>query len=1321
MAGQRVALPMQNPGMMGNLAHTMLPSPGEYPGTFAPQYDTRVAPYQGQPETAQTWDLAHASFAENIGNLINETIMTTEGWWFKFAPIQIIKSGLQEWSTISTRLDAFDPAAESTAPRLITIQREKHAARMGRFNLGFKVLHDNLLTPEGELEFRLKLNKLRSALIVTQKLCVGGALIENKMYWREQERIMETFYTIGDALKGQKSRFGMLSKDPQAIQKLWAELPMMLKGNIHKPNFDMLIVPEGTMAAYYYGPQARYHTDASLRGEKAVQDNLVFNMKQFDGVIKGVTIYEDEKFQVSNLSQGEINAFGRRAVLGQYAVLQYNDAGPPGICSTEGEPTIEIVTMPRDDWTRISMRDCIMNCPRFSRDDGTITDFTETFLESWGAIRDRWGGDPDSEHMIDPWVVPYRREADGRYEDVTLAVAEYIGEQHTGYRNAMFDVNLGLCGKKEIGLTSLEEEQLRNLFNTANFLYKPPRDFNGNSVNQLEAVIADAFTGAEPGDEWGGYTIARPLEHVAYGWGDIFMVMSLLSQPDKIGAGIPVDLKDKLSYGICKDALLKIWDAVKRMFPDLALNDAAQVPIHRKVESGMGRAQRDDRNAMIAVMRGMYERVKLPMFRVAAGDMPPAVAFGAEVWDFVKRHGGGGVQGSIFASPEVRNQGADNRADAVVRMRAAINALPDGGARVEKGFGRVIVGFADPDPAPTLNEFIADQYQKTENAFGDDPDAEWLPDVVGEDERRAAHKNRYTNRFVGIINGVLKLSDVVGQQQADWRPTQARLTQPMLDAFALQGEEYVSVDAYPEDALQYIQVDARTANWVATRFTFDPSAYGPAGLGLNSEALDVGAAARDADSLRDAIGLVTTKQGDIMTARGEVTRAKNALDIAVADARPGALVTFQDAVNTLGTREGELPALQLAVVQERAKPLATAAIQRTPADPYVPTRPMVPVADGGPRGQVFNNPGYARARYGQTFNANAPKDVEMARVGKGGYGAQHTQFISPGVASQVGGPFLRLIPMQAVREGAENDQGVAEREFMSERQAIIKHHLSHDPVARLMAFCFILSKPTQRAMLALLDHNLPVPMNFLIAAPFINIHTEAIVFAEGGSQTAQTGMNLLDINISQDAAHKEWLVNATVHTGAKITQAENVFILEDAKLAGYESGLELQWFTSLADVGDNFDISRMKKSLFCMDVGTTFTRDVAEGQGNPMTLFGGRPQQEFYPFEFKNQRAVFDKEKPDFDSYFAYASYWGFEKANLGRSAADRTYRDLREADFNPGACYSTRVRTYNSQQGVFLKTHRGSGHLDDIDLPMRDILDGKVRYTDLHKTSHVS
>jgi hypothetical protein len=413
---------------------------------------------------------------------------------------------------------------------------------------------------------------------------------------------------------------------------------------------------------------------------------------------------------------------------------------------------------------------------------------------------------------------------------------------------------------------------------------------------------------------------------------------------------------------------------------------------------------------------------------------------------------------------------------------------------------------------------------------------------------------------------------------------------------------------------------------------------------------------------------------------------------------------------------------------------------RSPTDPFNPDRALrdTGVAQGGveaKRDQIV----HARARYGEAPVPPVPEHIEYSRVHRQPdpdnenrnpgrpYGDAKVQYVSASMAGEIGGPFLRLLPLPADQPDAAAAAGnrqrparyaVEEREHMSRRQAIIKHHLGHDPVARLMAFCFILSGPTKQAMVALLDHGLPVPMNFMLAAPFINIDTEAIVFAEGGKQTASTGMNLLDINKSFDAAHKIWNVHASVHTGAKIVQPEKILLLEDAKMAGYIKGLEPDFFHIPEDLRGG-DLMRMEKAMFCMDLPPNFTRSVALHDCNPVSLFGGRPDERFYAYNFKKPNEVFRNVRPSFPSYYAYHLYFGFGRINEGRTMNDATYRDLRESDWIPGTLWPTRIRTFNKTQGVFMQVQRGDGPLDDIELPMRDVLDGKIRYNDLHKLSH--
>jgi hypothetical protein len=305
-------------------------------------------------------------------------------------------------------------------------------------------------------------------------------------------------------------------------------------------------------------------------------------------------------------------------------------------------------------------------------------------------------------------------------------------------------------------------------------------------------------------------------------------------------------------------------------------------------------------------------------------------------------------------------------------------------------------------------------------------------------------------------------------------------------------------------------------------------------------------------------------------------------------------------------------------------------------------------------------------------------------------------------------------------KGDEDKEGTAivEREIMSIRQQKIASVHSHDPIARLFSFAFNLCRVTRDGMLALVDHQMPVPMNFVIAAAYINIDTEAILFAKGGRETASTGMNLLDINKTFDGSHKIWNVHASVHTGTKVVSPENLLIIENAKLAGYKFGLEKKFITDAAGAtSDEREKPGNYGRYYVMDVPVTYTRHTMEEnpQSHPINLFGGHPDEMMYPFQFSDPQSVFRPKEMPFPSYHAYATYFGFYEANRDKYYSDSTYRSLRESDMNPGACWPTRVRCYNTKSGEFELRNQGHGELDDIPLPMRPTLDGRVSYKNYH------
>ena len=1185
------------PDMYGNLAHTTERNNQGILGGVQPQYDTRIAPYQAQPETAQTWDLSHANAAQQIQSIIHEAIESADGWWFRLAPVLTVSAGLETWESTRTRFTAWDPAAEATAPRLVQIEREQHAVRLERFALGLEVHHDNYLTQKGQEEFNLKMGMIEQGLIVLQKLCVLSATTQSKLYWREQERILQTHYSLADALQSQRSRFGAMSKDPLALNKYIAEMPMMLKGAVTKPEFDMCVVPEGCIAHYLYGTQGSYHTDASKRGDAAVERNLTFGMQVLRNVVPGLDVYEDKTFQLSNAETSELNGFRRRAILGQYSVLQWDDNGPETFCNEPGQPTIELVTMPRDNWTPITMTECLDKCVRFDS-GGSIMNFTQNYIDEVLAL----GKPPE-----DPWVIEYKGEE--RTEHVPV---EFIGEQDLKYRKLDFDLEVGLCGKNNLGLSEDEESVLANLLACADSLYNPP-------VAVTYATAASYVEGRDPTtkarDEWGGYAIKdgeliKDLsDDTPYGWGDIFMVMSLLSQNKSVGPAY----ENLLDYTKCKNLLMKIWATIKETFPDLVTNDPAMVPVHRKTND-------DDRNAMIATFRGLLERIKHPLYHIKPENARAGPA--GDVYTAINDLNGLGVAGSPLYGKTVEERD-------FVDWAAFIDKFPEfadlegGRAFTDKDVFQNLL--PEQNEAKTLT--IAKGMNLLEVLKGTINDHE--KEIEDEEEGVPALKRIAAAMFISLFNGIATLIRTA-RRADDFRYTTV-LDEKTVKAFQASANAYLFTFGVPSSDYSGGKALLNARGWEVTGLTFDPSVY---------------------------------KNDDFV-------------------------------------KEGNSPA-NPKLVSQALFAQATNNAAAISDDDFAGLRPQARAKFGA---QEFQNT--------EAFKTVSSKNPVFDPKDDSTYGTERVQYMGATRALEVGGPFLRLLPLKDVDDEAPP---IVEREFMSVRQHKIATNFAHDPIARLFAFSFILSRVTKKGMKALLDHNMPVPMNFLLVAPYINIDTEAILFAKGGVETASTGMNLLDINKTFDGAHKIWNVHASVHTGTKIVSPENLLIIEDAKLAGYKYGLEKTFITEPNyATGDKHDRPGNDHGRwYAMDVPTTYTRDAAEEKehSHPINLFGVDPA--MYPYQFATPQTIFGQHKP-FPSYGAYDHFFGFSRTNSDRYFSEVSYRSLRESDANPGACWPTRVRCYNRKTGHFEVASLGHGQLDDIELPMRPTLDGRVSYKNMH------
>ena len=333
------------------------------------------------------------------------------------------------------------------------------------------------------------------------------------------------------------------------------------------------------------------------------------------------------------------------------------------------------------------------------------------------------------------------------------------------------------------------------------------------------------------------------------------------------------------------------------------------------------------------------------------------------------------------------------------------------------------------------------------------------------------------------------------------------------------------------------------------------------------------------------------------------------------------------------------------------------------------------------------------------------------------FGRDPAQFIDARRANEIGGGFLTV---DLVDIDGKEQNWLVERQYMSRRANYIGKHLADDPIARLGAFCFIMSRVHRESCIALVDHGLFVPMNFILAWPFIQVDTLAMMFAEGGKQTCKLNYMLTDVTNPEDGTHKihEW--NLTTLLGAGIINPMNCLLIPDVALAGYVSGLSSKFIRSdFKGHSRGFNAADPHNDgCFAMDVPVTFNRKTAIHENhNPLPLFGKHDPERYVGIYSRNDD-VFNPKQPHFASWPAYNAHFHFDAINENARYDSRSYRMLKESRYIPGTMFLRNTQTYNPKSGGyhFVGGTRGTGHLDDIDpekVNFKAMLDGTIEFRD--------
>jgi len=345
-----------------------------------------------------------------------------------------------------------------------------------------------------------------------------------------------------------------------------------------------------------------------------------------------------------------------------------------------------------------------------------------------------------------------------------------------------------------------------------------------------------------------------------------------------------------------------------------------------------------------------------------------------------------------------------------------------------------------------------------------------------------------------------------------------------------------------------------------------------------------------------------------------------------------------------------------------------------------------------------------------------PKVLRQAGEGVQHHQEMRGQFVPPGAGSMLGGAFTTATYNE---DGSIDSADFEDRVNVIERMVAIRDDCQDD-LARFFAKCYILTPFTRPALKRFLKCNIPLPVNFMVANPFVRIKTGAYLKLEGGATFGKLGYNYADTTFGFDTTHKEYQLNYTTWFMPVVYRPENMVWKYDAMALGYLSGLGTTVFRHPEDyaghVNSEADIDfSVMPERFIFDLPASHTADHCKAKHNPAML-NGRVTDQAFDYKFSgNREDVLNPNSAPFASWAFYDTYFGgFNRINQNAQLGSDSYMDERLNTYFKSVCMQTAYKCYNPTNGHWELKSKGSAHIDQLKAPpLRPILDGKISFSD--------
>ena len=234
-----------------------------------------------------------------------------------------------------------------------------------------------------------------------------------------------------------------------------------------------------------------------------------------------------------------------------------------------------------------------------------------------------------------------------------------------------------------------------------------------------------------------------------------------------------------------------------------------------------------------------------------------------------------------------------------------------------------------------------------------------------------------------------------------------------------------------------------------------------------------------------------------------------------------------------------------------------------------------------------------------------------------------------------------------------------------------------------LAGCIAGTPVTKPNIEAMVNHHVPLLMNFVIARPHQSRHTLSIIKAARGGSVGNTFFMNPDMTLDHDGVTKYGQASFTVRLRSVVMHPENVYVAHDVLSDKYMGGNGSTFYTP--ENYKKYKHDRVKHSMFCFAVPITEKR-VGDMQSGVLDLAGS------FGVDYGNKFTETDQ--PHYSSFERYNQLYNFDKKlKKGSSLPSHT----RTKHHLNRLCYPTTQFEKNVLDGTFINETTNRGHFGEV------------------------